>query len=177
MAGLVIGWRKSMTKPANTYMLDIAGDELWFGYLGKGGAHWEPGTPRYSHALHHNWGSGGVGGAEGLALSRASHAVGANLGMAAGKAILNKFQEEIDGNVDRFLQEGRPGLAGSKQTWTATKSDFAGAELVEKMPGTGPPALRDMGPYIKAKPDGKDYYVIVTPDTGIGAEELLGLLA
>jgi len=154
---------------AYTYLLEVDGDELWFGHLGKGGAHWEPNTPAFR--------LGAISPDSRYTDQKQMHQVASGLGMGVGKAVLGKFLEEIGENLESYQHNGREALAGSKRTWNTSKSAFgADAGLADKLPRGGPPAVAGMGPFIKGTQDGKDVYLAVTPDSPVPADELLGLL-
>lgn len=169
MQAIVVGWRKGMASMAYTYLLDIEGDELWFGHLGKGGAHWEPNTPAFR--------LGAISPESSYTDQQKMHQAASGLGMAVGKTVLGKFLEEIGENLESYRKNGREALASSKRTWSTSKSAFgADAELAEKLPRGGPPAVAGMGPFIKGTQNGKDVYLAVTPDSPLPAHGLLALL-
>ena len=169
-AAVVVGWRKGMTSASFTYVLEVVDEQLWFGHLGKGGAHWEPGTPILI--------SGSISSDLSWTAENRAHRDGVKIGKAAGQVVLNKFLEEISLNFERYRTIGRPALADSKRTWTTTRAAFgANLELVDKMPRSGPPAMAGLGPFIKGTQEGKECFVAVTPDATLSAEELFALLS
>ena len=178
MLSVVVGWRKGMTSLAYTYVLELAGEEMWFGHLGKGGAHWEPGTispmrhGQIAGDLNDHMSTGAALEAERIASKAAGQ-----LGMAAGQVFLDKFMEEIKANFERYESDGRVALSESKRTWTTTRSEFGvKLELVDKLPRGGPPAVAGMGPFIKGSQDGKDCYVAIAPDSPTSVVELFAAL-
>ncbi len=170
MQAIVLGWRKGMASLANTYLMEIEGDEMWFGYLGKGGAHWEPGLPTFSatRRIHHDLGHFD---------QTMIHAASSKINKAVANTILDKYKAEIQENLDLFVAEGRPALAGAKKTWSTTRAAFAAdSELAPKLPRGGPPAIANEGPFITGKQDGKPVFVAVTPDAPVDAAGMLAFI-
>jgi len=160
---VLVGWKKSWTSAASTYLVEVTEDEVWLGRLGSGGAFWEP---TYNANIH---GLGSSSHVERTVIRRG----GAVVGKAIGNKILGKFQKEIKENADKYQSGGREALAHkANQTWP--KSVFANAELKDKMPGGAPAALKSMpGPYVEASIEGKTWYFVSLPDGPSTAEEFL----
>jgi len=96
---VLVGWKKSWTSAASTYLVEVTEDEVWLGRLGSGGAFWEP---TYNANIH---GLGSSSHVERTVIRRG----GAVVGKAIGNKILGKFQKEIKENAE--LKDKMPGGA------------------------------------------------------------------
>lgn len=162
---MVVGWKKGMTSMAHTYMAEVTLNAVWFGRLGAGGAHWDPDYHAMAMAQVRlaNWQPGATASAVG----------GAALGRAIGNKVLSKFTQEIGENATRYATEGRSALA-HKATFEATRAEMAQITRVDKVPSSGPPALKGL-PAAKTKLEGKDWYFFEIP-SGPSIDEFIDLV-
>ncbi len=146
---------------AHTYLVEVTPDQVWFGRLGKGGAHWDPDYLAMAMAAN------GLLPFTQLRLARQIAAIspvgaGAALGKVIGDKVLAKYNEEIAASLVRFGQEGRPALAGHKATFETTRIDLAQLQPADKVPPGAPPALKGC-PAATVKLDGKTWFVFEIP--------------
>lgn len=164
---IIVAWPKGFTGIASTYVAELDGTSLWLGYLGKGGAH-----EKLIVRGHSTWDPG-----ESYTEKMAQDALGSKIGNAVGGAIVDKFRQEIDENLERFNQGGRGMLDQHKKTRTIALADISNVELTTKTGMNTPPALKGLaGPHLSCKLEGKSHILFAIPSSEHSMEEMAPLL-
>ncbi len=163
MRTALVGWKKSLTSMAQTYVVEIDGDSTHFVRLGKGGAHWSPDYLSLGMAANlknpHNPLE------RKFAMLDPEVAGGTALGAVVGEKILDKFRAEIAENTKIYDEQGRDALP-HKSNVTIPTADLASATFVDKLPGGAPPALKLLeGPHAEMQIEGKRWFLCQLPDT------------
>lgn len=157
----LVGWKKSMTSKASTYVVEIEQDSVWFGRLGSGGAFWQPDILQLGVASgRREFAHGDMGFLESRAYGRAA----GKAGQAVSNVILGKFEQEIRETAERYDAGGRAAIP-HKANMDVARAELASGTWVEKLPGGAPLALKQMdGPVLQANVSGKKWFFLGLPD-------------
>jgi|GEM_PF-7012303 len=158
---VMVGWKKSWTSAASTYVAELGSDTVWLGRLGSGGAHWNPDYLALGMAA--NLEPGAQFDAVRWRAAMGPTGAGAALGKGIGDAVLAKFQKEIEETAQRYEAAGRDAIH-HKANLERPRAEFASGTLVDKLPGTAPAALKNMdGPILQATLGGKSWFLLGVP--------------